>query len=220
MEAGRAEGTPAITPIAPRRRDKQASRRRILDAARLVFARDGYLDASLAEIAREAGLGKSSLYRHADSKAELYVEMLLDQVRAQGERLTRFAEGGGSAEEQLRLFAGDLFELWKEREGSRTLLWAVDNQDLIGEIPPRLLGQVREIWDGQLQTVAGLIRRGIESGEFRSCDPHVSAFLLVSLGQLLFDLSASPVRRRLLGVPIERAFEDCLALVLEGLRRR
>src|SRR5262245_9262774 len=44
----------------------------ILQAARQVFARRGFADASMEEIAQVAGLAKGTLYLYYDSKRELY----------------------------------------------------------------------------------------------------------------------------------------------------
>ena len=44
----------------------------ILQAARQVFARQGFADASMEEIAQVAGLAKGTLYLYYDSKRELY----------------------------------------------------------------------------------------------------------------------------------------------------
>ena len=44
----------------------------ILQAARQVFAREGFADASMEEIAQVAGLAKGTLYLYYDSKRELY----------------------------------------------------------------------------------------------------------------------------------------------------
>jgi AcrR family transcriptional regulator len=52
------------------RRDAQRNRDALLAVARDVFARDG-LDASLAEIARSAGLAIGTLYRHFPTREEL-----------------------------------------------------------------------------------------------------------------------------------------------------
>ena len=52
------------------RPDVQRNRERILAAARTVFARRGF-DATLDDVAREAGLGIATVYRHFRSKAEL-----------------------------------------------------------------------------------------------------------------------------------------------------
>ena len=61
----------------PRREEKKAeSRRRILEAARDVFFRDGFMPANLDEVAEKAGVAKGTLYRYFESKAELYVAVL------------------------------------------------------------------------------------------------------------------------------------------------
>lgn len=57
------------------RRDAQANRRRILDAARDAFAEDG-LDVSLIDIARRAGVGNATLHRNFTK--ERLVDALFD----------------------------------------------------------------------------------------------------------------------------------------------
>jgi len=54
----------------PLRRDAERNRRRILDAARVVFAERG-LSASHDDIAREAGVGVGTVYRRFPDKEEL-----------------------------------------------------------------------------------------------------------------------------------------------------
>jgi AcrR family transcriptional regulator len=71
--------------VARRRLLPRAQRReQILDAATRAFAREGYSATNLDDIAAEAGVGRVILYRHFDSKAELYRAVLR---RARG-RLT------------------------------------------------------------------------------------------------------------------------------------
>ena len=62
---------------AARREAKKAqSRVRILDAAREIFFRDGFMEANLDDVARGAGVAKGTLYRYFENKAELYVAVL------------------------------------------------------------------------------------------------------------------------------------------------
>ncbi|MER5177070.1 helix-turn-helix domain-containing protein [Streptomyces sp. NPDC002896] len=90
---------------APLRRDAQRNRDALLAAAREVFAELG-LDASLDEIARRAGVGNATLYRHFPSRAALIEAVfhdLLAGTRHMGEQarahadawagLTRYLEG-------------------------------------------------------------------------------------------------------------------------------
>ena len=50
---------------------QQRARRRLLDAAREHFARFGYRRANIGDIARDAGLGKGTVYLHFSSKQAL-----------------------------------------------------------------------------------------------------------------------------------------------------
>ena len=61
------------------RADAERNRRRILDAAKSVFAREG-LGAGVDAIAREAGVGVGTLYRRFPTKQELLVAVIEDGV--------------------------------------------------------------------------------------------------------------------------------------------
>ncbi|MHA6757622.1 TetR/AcrR family transcriptional regulator [Streptacidiphilus sp. PAMC 29251] len=63
------------------RSDALDNRRRILDAARAVFAAEG-LDVPIREIARRAAVGPATLYRHFPTKEVLAVEAFREQMHA------------------------------------------------------------------------------------------------------------------------------------------
>jgi AcrR family transcriptional regulator len=63
------------------RSDARGNRERIMQAARLVFAQSGP-KASLNEIARRAGVGSGTLYRHFPSLQALLVAIISDDVAA------------------------------------------------------------------------------------------------------------------------------------------
>ena len=74
-------------PPAPRKRDEQkkATRRRILDAALGVFARDGIMAAATASVAAEAGVAHGSVFVHFGSQEGLVAAAIADF----GENVTR-----------------------------------------------------------------------------------------------------------------------------------
>ena len=55
----------------PRRFESEDELRILLDAAMEVMGRNGYVDASVADILREANLSTRSFYRHFESKDQL-----------------------------------------------------------------------------------------------------------------------------------------------------
>ncbi len=52
--------------------DKEAKRRKIQEAALHVFANKGLAEAKVAEIAKEAGIGKGTIYEYYRSKEEIF----------------------------------------------------------------------------------------------------------------------------------------------------
>ena len=65
---------------ASNRKDAIRNRARILDAARRPFAEHG-IHVPVATIARTAGVGAATLYRHFPSRAELLTAMFGEQIR-------------------------------------------------------------------------------------------------------------------------------------------
>jgi AcrR family transcriptional regulator len=51
------------------------TQRALLDAARAVFAEQGFADASIAEVVRRAGSSVGSLYHHFGGKSELFIAL-------------------------------------------------------------------------------------------------------------------------------------------------
>ena len=68
--------SPPGSPPAKRRRDPEASRAAILEAAREVFTERGYARGTVREIARRAGVTHGLVMRHFGSKEQLLIEAL------------------------------------------------------------------------------------------------------------------------------------------------
>jgi AcrR family transcriptional regulator len=68
----------------PRSAKGVRTRARLLDAAKQVFERDGFLEARIVDIAETADIAPGSFYHYFDSKQEIFREV----ARAQEERLT------------------------------------------------------------------------------------------------------------------------------------
>lgn len=64
----------------PLRADARRNRERILQSARAVFARSGP-DAQIDDVAREAGVGVGTVYRHFPNKEALLVELMREKFR-------------------------------------------------------------------------------------------------------------------------------------------
>lgn len=85
-----------MTSTRPLRADAARNRRLLLAAAADEFAERG-LDASVADIARRAGVGKGTVFRHFATKDDLLAAIVIDRIdalNAVGERLLDAADPG------------------------------------------------------------------------------------------------------------------------------
>jgi AcrR family transcriptional regulator len=92
---------PDTTTQKPLRADARRNRERIIEAARTVFAERGS-DAQMDDIAREAGVGVGTVYRHFPHKEALLGELVAAKFRAFGDNAERALE----VEDPWEAFAG------------------------------------------------------------------------------------------------------------------
>ncbi|WP_119726758.1 TetR/AcrR family transcriptional regulator [Thermomonospora amylolytica] len=93
---GRAESATGGRPPGRRERKKEDTRRRIIEAATALFAERGYQAVTTSEIAEAADIGAGTLFRYADSKAELLVMVINERLRLGAARGIELADGGAT----------------------------------------------------------------------------------------------------------------------------
>src|SRR5216683_5754196 len=91
----------------PMRADAQRNYTRLLDAATAAFLEHGSDDVSLEEIARRAGVGIGTLYRHFPNRQSLLEAVYRDQVLALGGRAAKLL-AAESPEDALAEWLRDL----------------------------------------------------------------------------------------------------------------
>jgi TetR/AcrR family transcriptional repressor of nem operon len=83
---------------------KQATRRRIIEAAGRRFKRDGIDGSGVATLMADAGLTNGAFYAHFASKEDLVATAVADQLRMQSERLGEMAPGRAGVEQFVRAY--------------------------------------------------------------------------------------------------------------------
>jgi AcrR family transcriptional regulator len=197
---------------------KALQRARILEAAREVFFRDGFMAANLDEVALSAGVAKGTLYRYFESKGDLYVALLAENGRAFEERMREVAGAPGSASERIRKLGRFYFGHWTRNQTYFQIFWALENPAVTGDLPKQAVAAVIRLWEDCLRILADVIRGGVESGEFGACDTWEVANILWTVANGLIQTEQVGPRRALLGAKSpEQAFHDMVELFLRGL---
>src|SRR5262245_58572546 len=103
-----AAGAPAVPAARPLRADAQRNVQKLLDAAREAFAAEGP-NAPLDDIARAAGVGAGTLYRHFPTRLALLEAVYRDNVErvcAEGDLLAATEPPADALVDWLRAFVG------------------------------------------------------------------------------------------------------------------
>jgi AcrR family transcriptional regulator len=202
-----------------RERKKAESQRRILEAAKTIFFRDGFKDANLDEVADRAGVAKGTLYRYFENKAELYVAVLTRDGEQFEQKLKRAIDASLSAPDQIRRLGRFYLRHYVEHPDYFQIFWAVENQELIGPLPEAVVESVTKLWGRSLGVVARTLERGVAEGAFVPHDCWAVANMLWTLANGAIKSEQSPPQRRLRARPVEGCFDDLVELVLSGLLR-
>ncbi|NUP12987.1 MAG: TetR/AcrR family transcriptional regulator [Polyangiaceae bacterium] len=181
----------------------------LLEAAR-AFARFGFKKVSIDEIARGAGVGKGTVYLAAESKEDLYYQVLHREIRSWQAECANVIDPRVSADELLRRLLAAAMEYLDGRPLVRELLLGETSRTL-----PTWADRFAELASVGRTNVAEVLRIGIKQGVFRrDLDVETVAGLLQD-----FHLTAqagSPKR----GDELAKRAQVGLDLVLNGLRSR
>ena len=98
-------------------------RRQLLDVALAVFARDGFHETSMNDIAEAAGVTKPVLYQHFASKRALYRELLVEVGEQLQDEIAEAATRAGTPHEQVRAGFGAYFRWVADRRDAFRVLF-------------------------------------------------------------------------------------------------
>jgi len=187
----RAQPTQPASAAAPRpaRKDVARNRERLLAAANEVFAQRG-ADATLNDIARQAGLGNATAYRHFANKQELLAALLEDRF---GQVLAIF-QHADTLDDPREALESLLYELGRRQandEGLRQALSPEEDDKTSGQINAKL----RPIADRIVERAqsAGVVRP-----EFHANDLPLILRMIGAVSDYA-DLTAPDLWRRYLG---------------------
>jgi len=170
-----------------RRRDPEATRRRLLEAARTAFAARGFAGARLDTIAAAARANKALIRYHFGGKRGLYNAVLREDLLAAEQRLATLEADPGPAAERFGLLIETFAELYEARP-EVPLILVRDQMDGA----PNLDRETGEALFRFYAATRRLLEAGIVAGGLRQLDPHHVHLIVV--GSLLYFRLTAPAR--------------------------
>ena len=190
-------------------------RERILDAADRLLGRYGYQKTTADDLAREAGIGRRTIYVHFTSKEEIFLASIDRVVERLIDDQKRILYSGGSAEERLRrmLVARVLFRFDSVHEYHDSL------DDMFSVLRAAYLDRRDRYLALESDVLAQVLAEGAKAGTLRVPDPHMIArtVLLATNGLLPYSLTGRELGSRM---DVEEKAVAIVDLLLDGLRQR
>ncbi len=177
--------------------------RPMFKAAAGIFARKGYHEATVDEIAQAVGVAKGTIYYHFKNKEDLYFAVIQEGINIFGKQLRVAAAAADNPLDKIRSLVDSHLDFY-ERE-----------QDLVFLFLKELSGSElrRRILAGMLSKCLAVVREaiaaGVKNGTFRAVNPELatsSLFGMITIAAFHYLAFARPIDRAKVKSTIEQIF--------------
>jgi AcrR family transcriptional regulator len=173
MAARKAPAAKSQTETTRWRRRKDARPQEILEAALAVFAERGFAAARMEQIAARAGVSKGTIYLYFDSKEAVFRALVHEML---GTQVTRFADHARGASGPVAPVIAEILRMIGDfiATSNRVVLPKIVIAEA-GNFPDLARIYREEVIENGLALFAGLLKKGMASGEFRTLPiPHAA----------------------------------------------
>ncbi|EAT16819.1 TetR/AcrR family transcriptional regulator [Desulfuromonas acetoxidans] len=156
-----------------REENKRLTRLSILDAARMLFIRKGFELTRIEDLARQAEIGKGTVYSYFSSKEQILIELIGEERQKLVGRFEQRNDDNAPVSEQiLTLFLCQFNYAQEHREISRIMF-----RESLFPVKPSI-HQRHQVDNTYLNAVVALVRLGQQRGEINvHCDPLSTAII-------------------------------------------
>ena len=147
----------------------------LLSAARTVFSRKGFHEATIDDIAHDAGVAKGTVYLYFESKHEIYLAALRESVELLNEQMRAEAAVPGSASERLqRLLTAKIAFFDKHRDFFQIF------QTELGRVE-KTMTECKDLYFEQARIVERVLQDGIKEGSVQDINTKKASFAITDL---------------------------------------
>lgn len=157
---------------ARRAEERDARRRAILAAAKRVYARRGFLAATVDEIAAEARVSVGTIYLYYRSKEDLYASLLFESMAVFTRELGRILSSRRSAQAKLRA-TWEFFARFRRRHpDAYRIFFLFHEPSFTAAVPAATLRELNRAAGRNFALGAAIVEEGMGAGIYRRGDPR------------------------------------------------
>ena len=163
-----------MSQLSPARRAATEQRRcSILKAARVVFARQGYANTVVDDIAAQAGIAKGTLYLYFPSKEQIYLAALLEQARQLDAESRAAMNAAATWREKLGAYLNVRMQFFEAHQDFLRI-YMTEFRGMCMQGKPLAIEFVHLIQAGEA-LLAQMFAAAAARGEIRPIDPELAA---------------------------------------------
>ena len=183
----------------------------ILNSAKTIFARYGFKKTTMDEIAQAARKGKSSIYHYFKSKEDIFKAIVEKEADELSAAIAKAINAETTSEKKIRAY---VLARMKGINNLTNLYSALKDEYLEHY---SFIENVRVKYDTEeVNTIKGILKTGVEDGEFKIEDINLTAFALVTaLKGLEYPLFIKNTNAK-----TEKRFEGLLNVLFYGIIAR
>lgn len=147
----------------------------ILNSAKTIFARYGFKKTTMDEIAQAARKGKSSIYHYFKSKEDIFKAIVEKESDALSAALAKAINAETTSEKKIRAYVLTRMKVIN----NLTNLYSALKDEYLEHYS--FIENVRVKYDTEeVNTIKGILKTGVEEGDFKIEDINLTAFALVT----------------------------------------
>ncbi|GAA0333537.1 fatty acid metabolism transcriptional regulator FadR [Bacillus carboniphilus] len=135
--------------------------KQIIDAAVIVIAENGYHQAQVSKIAKQAGVADGTIYLYFKNKEDILISLFQEKMGSFVERLDELIKHEKTAAQKLKVLIENHFLILSEDPHL-----AIVTQLELRQSNKELRQKINEVLKGYLELVDRILDQGVRSGEF------------------------------------------------------
>ena len=155
--------------MSPKYVDRDKKKQKIARAGLRVFSRQGYAATSVGRIAREAGVGKGTIYEYFDTKADIFVAAVMEWIRQLEIKTLKHLENIEDPVQRLQGFVEMSMDMVDpiDPDTARLSIDVLQHTLLQSGALYNRRHLMKEVHTGMRRIVINILLDGISSGAFR-----------------------------------------------------
>ncbi|MDD5397670.1 MAG: TetR/AcrR family transcriptional regulator [Dehalococcoidia bacterium] len=198
---------------------KQQKRQKILEAAKELFFNKGYYGTAIEMITEKAGVSTGTFYLYYTNKIEIYKALQNEGLDILVDKITKVISWPGmSSLAKLSEIARAYFEYYNEHREYFDII------SILSAIPDELKEtqtEISRVIDNKaynlLKVIEGVVKEGIENGEFISMDTWKVTNTFWGLMDGLILLDERNNTRNVIGIGLEDLIKQALEMAFYGI---